>query len=229
MKNKLKLSLIGFLLAASFINSQTEKKMSGSLGVTFLPNNYFGHDLQFAYALKNKLSATFQSYSLTQMSAFDRSYLGGEGTSRTYNVKGSSKDAYVGFNLGVRYYFKGDNTTESDFTFYGGAGLGFILGNYKSSYTTELATNDTLYYDTQYSNKDRTFTANLSLGVDKKIGPGKIYAEIPFMYHIYSSSTYNQRFTDEVSTYEYTNNYSEFEVKFGDALFFLNLGYRIQF
>ncbi|MFN5458809.1 MAG: hypothetical protein ACK5AY_02785 [Bacteroidota bacterium] len=229
MNNNFKSILLVLFFVTALLNAQTEKKMSGSLGVSYLPENNLGHDLQFSYALKNKLSATFQSYSLMQLSPFDRSSIGGEGTSRTYNIKGSSTDAYVGFNLGVRYYFKGDNTAESDFTFYGGAGLGFILGNYKSNYTTELASNDTLYYDSQYDTKERTLTANLSLGVDKKIGPGKLYAEIPFMYHLYGSSKWTQRFTDEVSTYNYSFEYSGSEIKYGDALFFLNLGYRIQF
>ena len=230
MKGKLKLLCISAILFVNIAKPQSVKKMSGSLGISFLPEIGLGHDLQFSYALSNKLSLSFQSLSLIEFPDKGSStYTNSGPPSRSYTVNDNWKSTYMGFNLNARYYFKGDNTPDCNFSFYGGAGVGIMHQSYSNSFTTDLSSSDTLYFNNEYSGKNLVLGPSAILGIDKKLGPGKIYLDITVMYGVLYWNSYSDKF------YSVRNGSSTFNGKYsgsytdGEIYYPVSLGYRITF
>ncbi|MFN5460967.1 MAG: hypothetical protein ACK5AY_13730 [Bacteroidota bacterium] len=229
MKNKLKLSMSAMLLFASFLNSQTEKKMAASLGVTLHPEVGVGHDLQFSYALKNKLTVGFQSISVFEFPDNRTSvYRTQPPVVREFNVNDSWKSTYLAFNINARYYFSGNCTPESNFSFYGGLGIGIVNQKYANTFVADLATTDTLYFKNVFSGNELVLMPNIVLGVDKKLGPGKIYLDLNFMYGIYNWSSFEDQFDSRYGKTSNSGKYSGSEVD-AQIFFPINVGYRINF
>ena len=229
MKNKLKLFCLSALVVSCSLSAQSEKKMSASLGVALHPELGIGHDFQFSYALNNKLTLGFQSISVFEI-PYNRTtvYSTQPPVVREYNVKDSWKSTYLAFNVNARYFFVGDCTPESNFSLYGGLGLAIANQKYSNSFVTDLATSDSLYFKNDYSGNELFLMPSIVLGADKKIGPGKIYLDLNFMYGIYYWSSYDNKNSSKYGESSSSGKYSGSDVD-GQIFFPINIGYRINF
>ena len=231
---KLKLILITALCSASMIAlaqdaskvsspTTSDKKMLIGAGLSY--NTGLGGNLKFDYLLNNKFSIGLKS----MITSYGYKDYTSAAVLPYYGIKVEYKPGNaLGAMIATTFYIFGKNNSESKGGIYASLGLGYSA--YKMSYTsTSLApTSDSSYYKYSVDTGSKCFSGLISIGGDRKLGPGRIYFEISAPIEIYGTDF------DTFTSQEWNRDIKLIDQKdtrfqgFG-ALTFLNLGYQIYF
>lgn len=228
---KLKLILITALCSASMIvlaqdaskvsaPTTSDKKMVIGAGLSH--NLGLGGNLKFDYLLNNKFSIGLKSM-ITSYRFKDYTY------ATVLPYYGFKVDYQPGNALGAMiattFYIFGKNNSESKGGIYASLGLGYSAYKMSRTVTSLAPTTDSLYNKYSLDHGSKCFSGLISLGGDRKLGPGRIYFEISVPIEIYGTDFDTFTLQENITlTDQKYNRFQGFSI-----LSFLNLGYQIYF
>lgn len=127
------------------------------------------------------------------------------------------------------FYIFGKNSSESKGGIYASLGLGYSAWKVSETGTSLAPVSDSAYYTYSENFGSKNFSGLISIGGDRKLGPGRIYFEIPVVLDIYGTN-----FTNYTSQKWNNNNIIQPDYKYSgfqqfDFRLFLNLGYQLYF
>jgi hypothetical protein len=151
-------------------------------------------NLKFDYNLSNKWSVGIKN----------NTYFGGKADTSSYQdpVEGSVTSKYrtaiynTSFLTGT-YQFVGSNQNSTKFNAYVYAGIGLNFEQDVQEFSYNNPQPNSLLI-TKTINSDKYIIATAGLGANYKVGPGKIYLEIPFCSELWTSWNYKNEFNDGV-------------------------------
>lgn len=219
------LALVSVLSKVSAQGSEESKKMRLGLGLSsFWIGGGIGGNLKFDYLLNDKFSFGVNTM-LSTYHANDYTFPADQ-NSPGIKVDYSTGNAKA-FCLTANYYILGKNNNESKFGFYLGSGLSYADYNYSTKVNTLLATNDPKYYQYDNFSTNKSFSMVGTIGVDFKLGSGKIFLDLVNNLALYETSSDNYSNLKNAAVvaglYKYSQSFtfSNYE--------FLNLGYQLYF
>lgn len=152
------------------------------------------------------------------------------GVQTTYNWRNT---VYNNASIVGSYSILGSNQNDKKFNLNVFAGLGLRYDVYKwNQENTNVPSN--YYYADRSSDKTTTFLVNTGVGVSYKLGPGKIYVEIPVFIDLQKKYTYSVEYDKAPSL----NSESSWTYKLSDSkpgntnlstIIGFNFGYQINF
>ena len=151
-------------------------------------------NLKFDYNLSNKWSVGIKN----------NTYFGGKADTSSYQdpVEGTVTSKYrtsiynTSFLTGT-YQFVGSNQNSTKFNAYAYAGIGLNFEQDVQEFSYSNAQPNSLLI-TKVTSKNNYVIATAGLGANYKVGPGKIYLEIPFCSELWTSWNYKNEFNDGV-------------------------------
>ena len=179
MKIKLFTALI---LCSTVLYSQNEslgKKYSIGAGESYSGASDLGGNLKFNYLKSEKLSFGLSSF----LTTYKTNPNSDENLYMRHGMDRRPLGHLFGVQLGGTCYFLGNNS-ESKSGLYGTLGFDFSQSLYSDTKTMQNA-NIPIYYDEKhYTN---SFSSLICLGVDIKVGRGRIYTEINILSPLYTT------------------------------------------
>ena len=229
MKIKISIIVLAVIAALSKVSAQgslESKKMRLGLGLSsFWVGSGIGGNLKFDYLLNDKFSFGVNTMFSTNQAFEDYSFPADQ-YSPGIKVDYSPGNAKA-FCLTANYYIIGKNNNESKFGFYLGSGLSYADYNFSSTANTILATNDPKYYQYDKFSTEKSFSMVGTIGVDFKLGSGKIFLDLVNNVALYETSTDNFSNVKNAPVVAGSNKYSQ-SFTFSNYEF-LNLGYQLYF
>ena len=225
----MKKSILIFALAiTNFIFSQVDKKYNAGLGLSIDPvsanNTRYGPALKFDYNLTKKFGVGVRG-----MGVFG-TWQGFTSTYATYTYKYEYKKGR-GFVIGVdAIYHAVGNNQDSKFGLRVEGGIGFGNEMQSGSNGNNRPATDSSFYSYDFKYSYNNVLLKIGIGADYKIGPGKVFVDIPIYSSLYQSEsdTYsNQKVgpgTSLMTDRKYTSS-----LNYGDLKLFLNIGYQMSF
>ena len=206
---------VSVLFAQSAANDSTGKKITLGIGPSF--NAGLGGNLKADYRLSSKLSV-----GLKLMLTADVFTLYNHYSPIVYTV-----ESLPGNNLAAAvsstYYLLGKNSINSNGGLYVSLGLGYYDTKESATITTVLPVTDSGYLQQTVNNGAKGLSALISIGVDYKVGPGKIYAEFPMPFMLVGTSY--AHFSNQTGLYPSADSNNTFTGFY--AAPFINIGYQI--
>jgi hypothetical protein len=152
-------------------------------------------NLKFDYNLSNKWSVGIKNNIRFGTNVYANSYLD------SFQGLVTSEGTYPVYNTTVltgTYQFVGSNQNSTKFNAYVFAGMGLNYEKYvgKESYSNPQPN---ALLTTKSVRHEKYGIAAAGLGANYKLGPGKIYLEIPLCMELWSSYRYNSTFNDGVT------------------------------
>jgi hypothetical protein len=197
----------------------SENKIVIGAGVSY--NLGLGGHLKYDYLLTNKFSIGLKSMMT--------SYGFEDFTNTDAQLKADYKPGNVlGVMIATTFYIFGKNNSESKGGMYASLGLGYSASKFSKT-VTSLTPVDSLYYKYNNDFRSKNFSGLISIGGDSKLGPGRIYFEIPLTLDIYG--TVFDKYTFQISSpyvlQPDNTKYTRFQGF--STMLFLNLGYQLYF
>ena len=219
------LAVVSALCKVSAQGSEESKKMRVGLGLSsFSAGAGIGGNLKFDYLLNEKWSfgvnTMLSTYHANDFTLPANQYSSG------VKVDYSTGNAKA-FCLTANYYILGKNNNESKFGFYLGSGLSYADYNYSSTVNSLLSTNDPKYYQYDNFSTEKSFSMVGTIGVDFKLGSGKVYLDLVNNVVLYETSSDNYSNPKNAPVVAGLYKYSQ-PFTFNNIPF-LNLGYQLYF
>lgn len=234
MKNKILTLAASVLLMQTLLAQESptaridEKKIIIGAGIS--DHNItegFGANLKCDYLLTNKFSVGLRSI-YTSNSGWTRTPSALEYGPPFYAVD-TKPSRHLNTMLVSTFCIFGKNSLESKGGVYASIGAGYRSLKTSTTITSAAPEGDTLYYKYSKDNREKDFAGLVSIGGDLKLGPGKIYFEVPFTFNIYGGIA--SKYYDGVGE-KIPNNSSPYNTWFPFSLengLFLNVGYQFYF
>lgn len=219
------------VFATQIFYSQVEKKFNLGLGLSTdaAINNKsmrFGPALKLDYNITPKLGVGFRGMGV--FGAWDLDY---EYSDLSYKHKiDYTKGKDFAFGVDAIYHVVGNNQNSEKFGLRLEGGLGYQIWSQNITRTDEAPVTDSSYFSYENTLGENNLVLKLGLGAEYKIGPGKLFLDIPLYTPIYGTNY--SRYTNQKTGPGFSGftdssfNGSEF---FTDFTLFLNLGYQISF
>jgi hypothetical protein len=181
---KKEISLMMLFLSATYLIAQTQvvtekgdtvfvKKYVVGLSAACSGTNNFGGGLRLDYLLKEKLSVGLRS--------FYASNRWKDESNSDYSIKYHSGNI-TNFFLGATYHVLGNNNIDNKIGVYGTAGIGYQ--SWTMSETVAFTNAGYNGYDSDFGYQ--TVSLLLSPGGEYKIGPGKVFLDVPVVFDMYN-------------------------------------------
>lgn len=193
------------LMAGKIASSQVQKKYTAGLGVS-TDLEKFGPNLKFDYHLNKKFGVGLRSHYM--MGAWQDYNLPAIAPYASYSIIGDYKKGnQKAFSIDAIYHAIGNNQ-DSKFAMRVEAGLGYHGWSQTVNNKTDAPSTDPEYYSYDKKLGMNAFTLKTGIGFEYKVGPGKLFLDIPLYidiygmeYNIFSNQIFNSGSKLENSKY----------------------------